>query len=311
MIEGRLSEDMGGGFGLDEDSDDDMMNLSVSVDSGDVEGDMVTMESDALLSGNVGDSNSGAAAAQVPEALGMCGCFSVAYYRPYFDVDTADVKARLARSFMPWKRDFFELLGNRVDLYGPVWICASLVFLIGVTSNLSSWLTHPADAEPWHYDFKLLTFAASLVSTCVVLMPLIAWFAMRYIGLGASVGFLRLVTLYGYSINPFLPAAVLCGIFPSRVWNWAVVTIAFALSAVFLFSNMWGAIKESFAQQLSTGTPEGRKRLAILCVGLFGVHAAFAFILKVYFFGTYAVESGGAGAPSNADDYAGGGNSTE
>ena len=298
MIEGHASA--GEGFGLDD--SDDMMNLSVSVDG--EEDDFG--DTDGLLSGNVGDdpenANGSGDGAPAKQQFGLCGWTTVAFYRSYFDVDTDDVKERLKRALMPWKRDFFELLGSKTDLYGPVWICATLVFLIGVTSNLSSWLAHPADAEPWHYDFKLLTFAATLVTSCVLLMPFAAWFAMRYIGASGAIGFLNLVCVYGYSITAFVPASILCGIFPSRVWNWSVVSIAFGLSATFLFSNIWTAVRR--ASNIEHQTPEGRKRLAILILGLFGIHAVFALLLKVYFFGTYAVaaEASSTDAPIAPDN---------
>ena len=102
MIEGHASA--GEGFGLDD--SDDMMNLSVSVDG--EEDDFG--DTDGLLSGNVGDdpenANGSGDNAPAKQQFGLCGWTTVAFYRSYFDVDTDDVKERLKRALMPWKRDF-------------------------------------------------------------------------------------------------------------------------------------------------------------------------------------------------------------
>lgn len=76
----------------------------------------------------------------VVQPSSFCGCFSVAFYRPYFDVDTNQVSARLRKAMWPMSPETFnDVVGNKPDLYGPTWICLTLVFVIGVTSNMSSW----------------------------------------------------------------------------------------------------------------------------------------------------------------------------
>ncbi len=61
-----------------------------------------------------------------------------------FNVDTVDVVLRLRRAAWPFfSQSFFETIGDNPDLYGPVWICTTLVFVIGVASNLSSWVALP------------------------------------------------------------------------------------------------------------------------------------------------------------------------
>ena len=89
-------------------------------------------------------------------ATGLCGCFSVAYYQPFFNVDTSDVKVRAMRmgmyfssfclyiasmcshcnacprapqdrllaTFAFWRAEptFLNLIGDTPDLYGPFWV---------------------------------------------------------------------------------------------------------------------------------------------------------------------------------------------
>ena len=57
-----------------------------------------------------------AAAAAVP-ANTFCGCFSVAYYKPFFDVDTEDIQARIKTVAIPErdieKHAFLQLAADR------------------------------------------------------------------------------------------------------------------------------------------------------------------------------------------------------
>lgn len=115
-------------------------------------------DADALLAGEMGEGSTldeeasnaeegrgdargaGKRAHQPP--TGMCACFSLAYFRPYFDVDTVDVRERVLYGMMPVGRSssFRDMLSGNPDLYGPFWLSASLVFAIAATSNVSSYL---------------------------------------------------------------------------------------------------------------------------------------------------------------------------
>lgn len=54
----------------------------------------------------------------------FCGCLSVQYYQPFFDVDTAEVLDRLMNSitFFAREQTFLTLVGDRPDAYGPFWV---------------------------------------------------------------------------------------------------------------------------------------------------------------------------------------------
>jgi hypothetical protein len=60
----------------------------------------------------------------------FCGCLSVRFYQPYFDVDTADIYTRLMNAFFYCKREtnFMTLIGEKPDAYGPFWV--SFVYLL-------------------------------------------------------------------------------------------------------------------------------------------------------------------------------------
>ena len=53
-----------------------------------------------------------------------CGCLSVQFYQPYFDVNSEDVKKRLMHSLFFCKREelFLTVIDEKPDAYGPVWV---------------------------------------------------------------------------------------------------------------------------------------------------------------------------------------------
>ena len=57
---------------------------------------------------------------------------------------------------MPWpSRPFLGLVVKKnPDLYGPFWICATLVVAIAVSGNLAAYRQSPETIGlRWHYDF--------------------------------------------------------------------------------------------------------------------------------------------------------------
>ncbi len=63
---------------------------------------------------------------------------SVDFYRRFFDVDTDEVGARILGAVVPVRgRSFLQdVTKRRPDLYGPFWICTTLVVSVAVTGNM-------------------------------------------------------------------------------------------------------------------------------------------------------------------------------
>lgn len=70
----------------------------------------------------------------------FCGCLSVRYYQPYFDVDTADVTSRLTSSLLYCRseQNFLTTVKERPDAYGPFWV--RLILIIYSLSFLRSYI---------------------------------------------------------------------------------------------------------------------------------------------------------------------------
>ena len=75
-------------------------------------------------------------------------------------MDTADVKNRVLYSMvpMPGKSFLQHQVRPRPDLYGPFWVCVTLVFSIAISGNVAEYFQKSFETQEgtnfkWHYDF--------------------------------------------------------------------------------------------------------------------------------------------------------------
>ncbi len=80
------------------------------------------LRSDATGAGDAGNEGGGG---------GLCGCLSVRYYQPYFDVDTEHVKERVLYALFPFHKEgtFIQLLGPNPDAYGTSFVFLSCLYM--------------------------------------------------------------------------------------------------------------------------------------------------------------------------------------
>lgn len=255
----------------------------VEMEGGAYGGDDNTFEEDdALLEeGATGTKNSGK---EAERPTGLCGCLTVQYYQPYFDVDTEDVKERLVRSLQGYKfHDFVSFTDMKPDLYGPFWLCTTLIFTIGATANFASYLsfTPTVDKPRWNYDFTLLTGAAAVIYGFSAGIPLVLWFSCRYLKIPLSLA--QSVCVYGYAHSIYILAALMCMI-PSNLVGWLAILLAFGTAGAFLGNNLLAYVKvHNKKPELTNGL------VGAVVIG----HAVFAIVLKLYFFKHLAIVENG------------------
>ncbi|NXT58290.1 YIPF1 protein, partial [Pluvianellus socialis] len=154
------------------------------------------------------------------------------FYQAFFDVDTRQVLERIKGSVMPLPGKNFvrHRLRNNPDLYGPFWICATLVFALAISGNLSH-LAEKRTAPAFRYSphFHNVTIAATLIYCYAWLVPLALWGFLRWRqSRGASTySFLETVCVYGYSLSAYVPTA------------WLLLAVAALLSAAVLALTFW------------------------------------------------------------------------
>jgi hypothetical protein len=257
-----------------------------------------------LGSSSTGNTNHGATGSATAEGSSMigsrlCGFLSVEYYRPYFDVSSATVLDRIKNGCSPHKADLFGGSADAPpDLYGAVWISLTLVFLIGATSNLNSYFAHDSSKEPWERDYRLLTFASTMVVAYTFAVPLLIWASSLYVGVDPRPSLTKMVGIYGYSMFNFIPASLLC-VIPLGGVQWVVVLAAGALSGVVLLRNLWtlfGTRYTALPQDTESQTtlngvgaqsgdaPARSKSAFLLLCGAAALHGVFSLLLKLFFF---------------------------
>lgn len=102
---------------------------------------------------------------KLPE-IPLCGCMSVQFYQPYFDVETSDIISRISYAMFYCKRDaFLSYIKDRPDAYGPLWIATTLIFTVAVTSHVNSWIKSYMLGTHWYsYTSKNVIISFHIVS---------------------------------------------------------------------------------------------------------------------------------------------------
>nr|CAG4642004.1 EOG090X0CJ3 [Eurycercus lamellatus] len=224
-----------------------------------------------------GDSSS-APQQNVPSML------SWAYYQRFFDVDTSQVKERLLWSFLP--RPSRDTLTNFIrptpDLYGPFWVCVTLVFCIAIMGNVADYMQSGGEGQHWRYDFRKVSISASTVFSYALLVPLILWaflwWRRKQIQTQeedqqeAQLGLMEMISLYGYSLAIYIPISILWAI-PYPWIQWTLVIVGAALSGSVLVLSLWKPLSSN------------QKGLAVILLAVVvTLHFLMAAGLQLYFF---------------------------
>ena len=137
---------------------------------------------------------------------------------------------------MPLSDKFFDKLNRNPDLYGPVWISSTVIFMLTATANFADWLEYVSTMRPtWTYDFTKMTLGATIIYAYTFGVPLLVYLALRYAG--TRVAFTEVICLYGYSLFVYIPASILC--IPPAAWlQWLVVSVAALASTAFVVRSL-------------------------------------------------------------------------
>ncbi|XP_034944974.1 protein YIPF1 isoform X2 [Chelonus insularis] len=182
------------------------------------------------------------------------GFWTLDYYKKYFNVDTEDVLLRIKKSMIPSGQDNYLLSHIRPnpDLYGPFWICVTLIFAIAISGNVANYFqTANSGKYHWKYEFHLVSYAATAICLYVWLLPLGLWGTMKWtkaasqnnsmdielIETHQDLGLLELLCLYGYSLFIYIPVAFLWTI-QIEWFQWTLVIVATILSGGVLIRSL-------------------------------------------------------------------------
>lgn len=191
--------------------------------------------------------------------------FRIGTYQPYFNVDTAEVLQRILQSVSLNRGDFMTMTKHNPDLYGPFWICTTLIFVASAFGNYATYLSKHVS---WQFDISKVTWAAGLFYGYTFLLPLALYFVLKYIGV--SLGLIHLWCLYGYSLFVFIPASVIA-LIPVTVLKWVIIAGAGLVSTTFVTMNL----------KTHVGSSE---KSYIVVFGSLILQCCFALAFKIIFF---------------------------
>ncbi|KAI9846586.1 MAG: hypothetical protein M1837_003827 [Sclerophora amabilis] len=195
--------------------------------------------------------------------------WTISFYSQFFDVDTNEVLRRCRVALYP-RSNFLDVLDGNPDLYGPLWIATTVVMILFMTGTISQYLSHEGK-DHFEYDFKLLSGAAGLIYGYTGVIPVALFGLLKWYG-SESANILECWALYGYANLIWIPVALISWS-PVTVLNYVFVAIGFAVSALFLFRNLYPV--------LSATSVRTSKILLILVIIL---HACLAIAIKILFF---------------------------
>ncbi|BFG02196.1 protein YIPF1 [Drosophila madeirensis] len=211
---------------------------------------------------------------------------TIEYYQQFFNVDTYMVLERIANSMIPKRASGNYLrmnIGENPDLYGPFWITVTLIFSIAISGNIASYLHHASDGYHWHYNFHLVSYAATCIFLYANILPAILWALFKYslkpVNEADAVEtdsatytptLLSLMCIYGYSLAIYIPVSILWVINISLL-QWLLVITAALLSGTVLIAVLTPALRNS---QFSL----------FLIIGILSAHVVLAAGFMLYFF---------------------------
>ncbi|CAK76008.1 unnamed protein product (macronuclear) [Paramecium tetraurelia] len=163
---------------------------------------------------------------------GYCGFLTVEYYTPYFNVTENDVIQRVKATFLPFRPDFLNITKDNPDLWGPIWINATLIFMITAIANLRQ---VDSEKENQSFDVGYVPQATALLYIIAFGTPAILAVVMKVLGVDLS--FFQTICLYGYSMSTLLPITILC-YFQNELFLWLIITYGVGNSILFLIFNL-------------------------------------------------------------------------
>lgn len=203
---------------------------------------------------------------------------SFQFYQNLFDVDTDTVLNRIRTAAIPKKNySFIEsvLRARRrsgPDMYGPFWICVTLVFSTAICGNLSHFLALRGNPDyDYSPQFDKVSLAATTIFGYAWILPFMIYMFMNYKTSG-DYQFLEIVCTYGYSLFIYVPISFFW-VFPMEGFRWFLLLAGAFVSGSMLAQALWPAVRSE------------KKQLVYALLGLVVVsNLALAIGFKVYFF---------------------------
>jgi protein YIPF1/2 len=232
----------------------------------------------------------------------MNACFKVDHLIALFNVDAVDIYLRLKGSVLQFHQpDQFRtsvigdgqvqdpvnpaapggpVMSDRKgpDLYGPFWISMTLIFILGMTSNLSDYMHHKRKADPdseFEYDITHLLRATTIVLGFSFGVPTFFWLACQCLGM-PGILWSMWICCYGYSMTAIAAGALTSWILPFGLWHWLTLAAAVGASGLLVVRNL--------STPLLSQDDASHAKAAPLLLAMLGAHFTYLIVLKLTFY---------------------------
>ena len=185
---------------------------------------------------------------------------------PYFDVDTNDIVQRTVQATVKgYSGSFTDFVSDKPDLYGPFWICTTLIVVSSAAGSFDQYLGGVSKD-----DMDKVTASCAFFYGYVTVLPLAIWGLLIYHK--NPMRLLHIIGIYGYAMSVFIPTAILCTV-PNTIVRWCLILLAAAVSGLSIIMN----VKKHFMEAL-------QHKGALYLAGIAAIHLGLAIGLKLYFF---------------------------
>ena len=196
------------------------------------------------------------------------------YYQQFFNVTTRDVGHRILSSMVPNRKGFIDVISSNPDLYGPLWVCVTLIVTASMSGNIAKYFGSRGQSN-WTFHFQEVTSLATILFIYTWIVPILLWAVLAWrVGQANTHSLFSMITLYGYSLAIFIPVSILWTVlihFASL--QWIITLAAAALSGGVLAISFWPVIKRD-KQKIAYGV--------IAAIVL--LHLVLAVGFQLYFF---------------------------
>lgn len=158
-------------------------------------------------------------------------CFTI--FKKYFQITSQDFLLRFLNSLIPFNNKFQNLVRERPDLYGPIWIYSSLIIIISATGSLTRTLQGHNNKN---FFQEFVPIAGVVIFGVGFGLPILLGFLMKIFG--TSLTFASVICTYGYSFSIFLPISIIC-VIQVNILQWTALSYAIFSSTSLLVVNYY------------------------------------------------------------------------
>ena len=198
-------------------------------------------------------------------------CFSI--FKKHFQITSQDFLLRLINSLIPFNNKFQNLIKERPDLYGPIWIYSSLILIISSTGSLTRTLQGNNNKN---FFQEFVPIAGGVIYGVGFGLPILIAFLMKISG--TSITFVSVICTYGYSFSIFLPISIIC-VIQINMLQWIALIYAIFSSTSLLLVNYYRLM----------GDYSRNKKVLILAI-VFLFQFGLLLFFKLFFFQRFSEE---------------------